>query len=157
VLLAALAHEKRWGVGQGVFFGREQLVLLRPLPGVLCLEMLHYAAQVRAPQTFAEEITLRAVHKEELRLAGKLIEASTRAKFDLSVYEDQYTTRLKELIEAKVAGKEIVAPPSEEEAPIINLMDALRQSVAKAKRPAKKAASARHRPVKRRASGRRTA
>jgi DNA end-binding protein Ku len=64
-----------------------------------------------------------------------LIEASTREDFDLSAYVDQYTVRLKELIAAKVEGKEIVASPKQEPAPVINLMDALRKSVARAKQP----------------------
>ena len=136
VLLKALDAEGRWAVGQAVFFGREQLVMLRPLDEVICLEMLHYAAQVRQPASFTSELSLPPVAKEELRLASKLIEASTRDKFDLAQYEDQYTTRLKELIDAKVAGKEIVAAPgAEESTPVINLMDALRQSVARAKQP----------------------
>ena len=133
VLLQALAHERQWAVGQAVFFGCEQLVLVRPLAGVLCLEMLHYSAQVRSIESVAGELSLPTVKKEELRLASKLIEASARAGFDFAQYVDQYTNRLKELIDAKVEGKEIVAPPQEDETPVINLMDALRKSVAQAK------------------------
>jgi DNA end-binding protein Ku len=58
-----------------------------------------------------------------------LVDASTAKKFDFSKYKDMYTERMTQLIEAKVAGKEIVAPPVHEHAQIINLMDALRQSV----------------------------
>jgi DNA end-binding protein Ku len=159
VLLEALAHQKRWAVGQGVFFGREQLLLVRPVEQVLCVEMLHYAAQVRSLESISADTSLPGVTKEELRLANKLIESSTRDKFDLAEYQDQYTLRVKELIEAKVAGKEIVAPPSDEEPPVINLMDALRKSVAQAKgRPKKPAAGARRTAgAKRRRGGRKTA
>jgi DNA end-binding protein Ku len=66
---------------------------------------------------------------------------------------------LKQLIQAKVEGREIVSPPQEEQAPVINLMDALRKSVAQArggsKKPAPKTAAARG--AKRRRSSRRTA
>ncbi len=152
VLLKALKAEDRWAVGQAVFFGREQLVLLRPLEEVICLEMLHYAAQVREPASFTSEVEMPPVAKEELRLASKLIEASTRDDFDMAQYQDQYTVRLKELIEAKVAGRQIVASPgAEETTPVINLMDALRQSVARAKQPAsrKKPAASSARPRRR--------
>jgi DNA end-binding protein Ku len=63
-------------------------------------------------------------------MARKLIEASAAKKFDLAAYPDMYTKRLTELVEAKVAGKEIVAPPAVEHAQVLNLMDALKQSVA---------------------------
>lgn len=63
-------------------------------------------------------------------LAKALIGAATVKKFDFARYKDVYTEKLAKLIEAKVAGQEIVAPPAQEEAQVINLMDALRQSVA---------------------------
>jgi DNA end-binding protein Ku len=159
VLLRALLDEDRWAIGQAVFFGREQLVLLRPLAQVLCLEMLHYHDQVRLPDAVVADIPLAAVNKQELRLASKLIAASTQKKFDIAKYDDTYTAKLKELIEAKVAGKEIVAAPEEEETPVINLMDALRKSVDKAQsRPKKSAQVARLKPAKRRRpAGRRSA
>jgi len=61
------------------------------------------------------------------------VDASTAKNFDFGKYRDVYTDKLTKLIEAKVAGAEIVAPPVQEQAQIINLMDALRQSVDKAK------------------------
>ena len=66
-----------------------------------------------------------------MKLAETLIDASTDNKFNMSRYKDAYTEKLKALIEAKVEGKELVAPPEQEHPQIINLMDALKQSVAK--------------------------
>lgn len=159
VLLAALSEQGRWGVGQAVLFGREQLVAVRPLEGVMCLEILHYAHQVRSVPLVTEGLQLPPVTRQELQLATKLLSAATPRKFDLASYQDQYTSRLTRLIEAKVAGREIVGEPISEEPPVINLMDALRQSIAQAEKPAKPAA---RRPApkvtkKKRASGRRTA
>jgi DNA end-binding protein Ku len=80
-------------------------------------------------------------------MAKKPIEASAAKKFDLAAYPDMYTKRLTELVEAKVAGKEIVAPPAVAHTQVLNLMDALKQSVAqlgptpKAKPPKKTAPS----------------
>lgn len=133
VLLAALTAEKRWGVAKAIISHRDQLVVLRAAEGVLCLEALHYAEQLRGPDVLFGDLELPKVDRQELRLATQLIEASTPKKFDLASYTDEYTTLLRELIDAKVEGKEIVSAPQEEEAPVINLMDALRKSVATTK------------------------
>jgi DNA end-binding protein Ku len=133
VLYAGLEEQNRYGIARAVFSGKDQLVLLRPLDRLLVLTMLAYESQVRAPSAFHEELIDSKVTAEELRLAETLIKASSTDKFDFARYEDQYTSRLTELIEAKVAGKEIVAPPAaEEEDHVINLMDALRKSVQQA-------------------------
>jgi DNA end-binding protein Ku len=121
----------RHAVGQVTMHGRQQLVWLRPVNGLLTMTMLSYDSQVTKPATFEGELTKTPVEPEELKLAKTLIEASTAEKFDIAKYKDDYTEKLTQLIEAKVAGKEIVAPPVHEQAQIINLMDALRQSVEK--------------------------
>jgi DNA end-binding protein Ku len=108
------------------------------LDGVIVLEMLHFDSQLRSLDSVTNEIALPAVSKEELRLANKLIEVSAAKRFDLSAYTDKYTDQLREVIDAKVAGKEVVAPPRDEPAPVINLMDALRKSVAQRGRSAPK-------------------
>lgn len=68
---------------------------------------------------------------EELDLPKTLIRATTAEDFDFAAYKDVYTEKLTKVIEAKVAGEEIVAQPAKEQGHIINLMDALRASVAK--------------------------
>ena len=74
-------------------------------------------------------------HKSPIRsnAAVTLITETTSKKFDLAKYKDTYREELTKLIEAKVAGQEIVAPPAAAQPQVINLMDALRQSVEKAK------------------------
>lgn len=100
--------------------------------------MLHYQSQIRSPDTVRDEIPRLKANAQELKLAQQLIESSTAKKFDFSQYEDRYTDRLKQLIEAKIEGKQIIQPPqTEEEVPIINLMDALRKSVQKTKQSSK--------------------
>ena len=132
VLYRGMEEQNKYAVGQVVFSGKEQLVLVRPADGVLTMSMLSYESQVRPASTIRDEFEKPTVTKEELRLAETLITASTAEDFDLSKYQDLYTARLTELIEAKVEGREVVSPPAEEEAPVINLMDALRKSVAQA-------------------------
>src|SRR5207253_1607363 len=137
VLHRGMSELQRWAVGQAVFSGKEQLVLVRPVDDLLMMTMLHYEADVRKPSAFDDELTKPAISKEEVRLAETLIKASSTDKFDLSKYHDVYTERLTQLINAKVKGEEIVAPPEEEVAPVINLMDALRKSVAQTQRGGK--------------------
>ena len=66
----------------------------------------------------------------ELRLLRELIASRTADDFDLGKYKDAYEEKLTELIEAKVEGKEIFAVPTADEPEILNLMEALKQSVA---------------------------
>jgi len=142
VLHDAMIEQNRQAIAQVVMHGREQVVLLRPVDGLLSMTLLNYDHQITKPSAFEDEVTKPAIAPEELKLAKMLIDASTPKKFDFAKYQDTYTTKLTQLIEAKVAGQEIVAPPVHEQAQIINLMDALKQSVAKAQQetPAEKEA-----------------
>jgi DNA end-binding protein Ku len=159
VLMEAMRKRNRAGVGRVVFSGKEQLVLVQAADGVLTMSMLNYDSQVRKPDAVRDEIHAPEISSQELKLAEMLIDASTSEEIDLSKYKDLYTERLTELINAKVEGKDVVAPPADEEAPVINLMDALKQSLkqgkaAAAKRPAKKLAASRRQaaPRKRKSS-----
>ncbi len=68
-------------------------------------------------------------------------------KLDLSAYTDTFTKRVEQLIEAKTEGKELVVAPPQEEAPIVNLMDALRQSMKQSRGGKGKAAKTRQPPL----------
>jgi DNA end-binding protein Ku len=148
VLRRAMAEEHLHGVAQVVISGREQLVLIRPLEGLIAATVLAYDEEVKKPISFSDEAPPVDATPDEVNLAKTLIRATTRKKFDFAAYKDQYTAKLTKLIQAKVEGKEIVAPPTEAETPIINLMDALRESVAKtqagsADKPSKRMAPSR--------------
>jgi DNA end-binding protein Ku len=132
VLLEAMVEENRYAIAQIVMHGREHIMLLRPMDHLLAMTMLKYDAEVTKPQAFEDQAPEVEASAEELELTKKLIEVSTKKKFDFSAYHDVYTEKLTKLIEAKVAGEEITAPPAQEEKHIINLMDALRASVANA-------------------------
>jgi len=150
LLRQGMVERDRHAIATVVFSGREQVVLLRPVDGLLAMTMLSFSDQVKKPAAFEDEIVKAEVTAEELNLAKTLIDASTTKQFDFGMYKDKYTEKLTMLIQAKVEGKEIVAPPAQEEGQIINLMEALRQSVAKAQasapeavRPPKKMAPSR--------------
>lgn len=162
VLHEAMAKRNRAGVARVVFSGKEQIVLVRPVDGMLMMSMLNYDAKVRKPEAFRDEVKPQDTSQQEVKMAEMLIDAQTSETFDFAKYEDLYTERLTELINAKVEGKDVVAPPADEEVSVINLMDALKQSLGKAgkgdaakkSKPAKKMAASRRQtaPRKRKSS-----
>jgi DNA end-binding protein Ku len=148
VLLDAMKEEGREAVARIVMHGKEQLVLLRPIGNLVAMLGLDYDFQVTKPATFEEEAPKAAYTADELKLMKTLIDASSPAEFDLTRYKDVYTERLTQLIEAKVAGQEVVAPPVHEQAQVINLMDALKQSLALTGKKEDKPAEAKKPPKK---------
>ncbi len=132
VLHQGMTQLKRQAIAQVVLHGKEQVVLVRPIDGVIGMTVLSHDAQITKPSAFEGETPKQEAADEEMKLIKTLIDASTKKKFDFAVYKDTYTEKLSKLIEAKVAGEEIVAAPAQEQAQIINLMDALKQSVAMA-------------------------
>ncbi|MEU1391370.1 MULTISPECIES: Ku protein [unclassified Nonomuraea] len=112
---------------------RESLATLRVRDGVFVLETMLWPDEIRAPdfEFLEEDIEVRT---QELKMAESLI-TTMESDFDPSEYHDTYREALQQVIEAKVAGKEVVAAPEEEEAgPAVDLMAALRASVEAAKR-----------------------
>jgi DNA end-binding protein Ku len=125
---------------QVVLAGREQLALLRPSDKMLVLTVLHYAANVRGKDEFVGELNPQSLGKDELGLTRTLIDATRIADVDLAQYKDRYVERLTKLIELKVEGKEIVEVKDREEPKILNLMEALKRSVAEAQATTARAA-----------------
>lgn len=112
---------------------RESLATLRVRDGVFVLETMLWPDEIRKPdfEFLDEDIEVRA---QELKMAESLI-TTMESDFDPAAYHDTYREALQEVIEAKVAGKEVVAPAEGEEAgPAVDLMAALRASVEAAKR-----------------------
>lgn len=141
-----LADDDLEAVARVVLFGREELVLLRPVENLIAMTALKYAAQVMTADVLKEEVAEPSLAKEELALTKTLLKAFEKKKFSIGVYRDEYVENLRKLIEAKVEGKELVSPPPTEEPQVINLMDALKKSVAAAQgdaRPATEKASSR--------------
>lgn len=133
----ALLHDgmvdsKVHGFAQIVIAGRENLVLIRPSDGMLIMNVLTHHSKVKQPSAFSDELVETAIDKEERALAKTLIDASRIKDFDIAAFKDDYVENLSTLIQSKVEGKEIVAVSDPEEPQIINLMEALKASVAKA-------------------------
>jgi DNA end-binding protein Ku len=132
LLQKGMAERGVCAVAQVVMSGREHLALLRPVENLLVLSVLSYAATVKGIDQFKDEMPGQDITPEELSLTNTLIQASTIERFDLASYRDDYADKLNQLIRMKIDGQEIVQAPDQEEPKIINLMDALKRSVAQA-------------------------
>ncbi len=151
LLLRALEEKGLIAVATITIRKKEQLCALRPHSGVLVLETLFYADEVRArPDT---EVSGTKVTDRELEMASTLIEL-LRKPFDPKEYHDHYREALEQVIEAKQEGREVVTSPEAPETKVIDLADALRRSVEAAKKSAKPKTPARRpaRPAARRRS-----
>jgi DNA end-binding protein Ku len=134
LLLAAMRDEGVVGIGSFVLAGKEKLCLIRPKGDALALETLYVAEDVKSQEEIDEAVGQTKVKKEELALAQQLI-AGLRADFDPVELRSAYRAELRSLLEAKAEGREL--PPIEEqptETPVIDLMEALRASVAASKK-----------------------
>ena len=133
LLRDALENAERVAVVKVALRQRERLAMLRPREGVLVMQTLLWPDEVRAAKLdfLDEDVTVRS---QELTMAESYISALS-ADFDPGEFSDHYREALEEVIEAKVAGREIVTPEEQPEASgqVVDLMEALRRSVAEAK------------------------
>ncbi|HHY48199.1 MAG TPA: Ku protein [Alphaproteobacteria bacterium] len=133
VVRDALRQSKKLGLGQLAMRGQEYLVALRPCGKGMLLETLHYADEVRKPDTFFGEVAAARADPELLDVARALIEKKT-ARFDPGAFKDHYHEALRDLIERKkkLKGRKITAE-EEPERPrgdnVIDLMSALKRSL----------------------------
>ncbi len=151
----ALKTTGRAALGQYSARGKQHLVLVRPLDGVLVMEQLHYQPELRPAAEVPHPDT--PVKEAELALARQLIEQSSTDEFRPENYRDTVRERILDAIQQKVDGQEITAEEAPAETKIIDLMDALKASLAKRGASAdKKAADEEEEPAprKRKAGGR---
>ena len=131
------------GVGKLALYGREYLVAVRPHQRGIVMYTLHHAAEIRSIDAVEDLNSVPAkVKPEEIKLARQVI-STFEGPLNLSDYKDEYREGLQRIIDAKIAGEEIVAPTVEAPARVVNLMDALKKSLdavsSAKKRPAKAA------------------
>jgi DNA end-binding protein Ku len=133
LLLNAMRETGMAALGRFVQQGREKLCLIRPKGDALALETLFLSADVYSQAEIEEAVEETTVKDPELVLAQQVIE-SLSGDFDPSELQSDYRRDLRALLEAKLAGEEIAAAPEPvEEAPVVDLMEALRRSVEEAK------------------------
>jgi DNA end-binding protein Ku len=130
VLQEALQQRRKATLGRIVLSGHRHAVLVRPTGRLLSMHLLHDPAQVRSFSTLEASLREGAASQEEQQLAAMLIDSAT-ATIDWSKYRDDTAEKLSALIEAKIAGRQWVVP-AEEPVQVLQLLDALKQSVAAA-------------------------
>jgi DNA end-binding protein Ku len=144
LLLNVMKDEQVGALGRFVLAGKEKLCLIRPRGDGLVLETMFVAEDVYSQAEIDEAIEETEVKKAELDLARQLVESLVGAFEPKEQLTSEYRQDLRKMLEAKLAGEPIEEPEPVAEAPVIDLMEALKKSVAEAKErkaPAKKAAS----------------
>ena len=139
LLFEALRRTKFVAIAKIAMHNREHIVILRPGDKGITLHTMYYEDEVRKVEEFRTDTKL--VKEKELALAMSLI-SSLEAEFEPIKYKDTYRENLQSLIKAKVEGKEFVeAPQSQELAPVIDIMEALKASLALGKKPPRSSAT----------------
>ena len=142
LLTKALLQSERCAIGHWAARGKSYIVMIRPVANGLVMQQLLYSDEVRSIKEI--DIPKIEVKETELKLAHKLIEQQSSDTFDPTAYKDEVRMRIEKAIEKKVEGQEVTmaedAPGGGEK--VIDLMEALRASLAKGageKKPAKRA------------------
>ena len=138
LLHEAMKEAEVAAVGRFVLAGKEKLCLIRAMGDALALETLFINEDVKDHAEIDEAVAAAEVKGPELDLAKQII-ASLSAPFDPADLKSEYRESLRELLEAKLSGVDFELPEPEAPTPVVDLMDALRASVAAAsKKPAAK-------------------
>ena len=130
LLVRALEETGKVGIAKVVIRNKQHLAALRPVDGILVLETMYYADEVRKPEKVKIKGDLRP---QELEMAKSLVE-NLSEPFDPEKYDDTYRKELLQLLRAKAKGKKLPEPSDGEPGEVIDLMEALRESVEKTKR-----------------------
>jgi len=132
IVREAMRKANKVGLGQVVILNKEHLAALQVRDTGFTLSTLHYAQEVRKAQTYFAEIKNGSVDKNQLALAEQLVN-SLSAPFAPEKFADRYQESLIEMVKAKAEGSEPQTAPKVERGKVINLMDALKQSIAKSR------------------------
>lgn len=126
LIVEAMRRSGRHAIGKYAARGRQHVVLLRPAGSGMIVHTLRYADEVRDPV----EVPSSPVDAGMVDLAVRLIEARSSATFDPTKYRDEVRDRMLEAIRAKVEGGAVPAPVKERGGEVVDLMAALRASLA---------------------------
>ncbi len=135
VIRKAMEEEDVVGIGRAVMARRERLLVLQPRGKGILATVLHYNYEVREDQAYFEGISETKIPKEMLDLAKHIIR-SKMGHFNIGEFEDRYENALVEMIRAKQAGRPVETAKPVRPSNVVNLMDALRRSIA-AEKPGK--------------------
>ena len=133
LLFEALKQAGYVGVARVAMHNREHIVILRPGENGVLMHTMYFAHEIRKVDEFRTDLSL--VKEKELALAQSLIEALA-ADFQPEKYKDNYRENLLRLIDAKREGKEVVATPEPKQEKVVDILEALKASLANARKPA---------------------
>jgi DNA end-binding protein Ku len=136
LLVRALDETGKVGIAKVVIRNKQHLAALRPHDGILVLETMYYADEIRQPESVDGSSRLQ---RAEVDMAKSLVE-NLSDSFRPEKYDDTYRKELLQLIRAKAKGKELPEPQEETEGEVVDLMEALRESVQRTKKPKKRRA-----------------
>ena len=139
LLFEALCQTGYYGIAKVAMHNREHVVILRPSDKGIMLHTMYYSDEIRSADAFRTDSS--QVKDKELNLAKMLIE-SLEAEFEPQKYHDTYRSNLKQMIEAKIAGQNVVETPQPHVAPVIDIMEALKKSLEQKKKPPQSATAA---------------
>jgi len=132
--------EGKAAIGKLALYGREYLVAIQPRENGLVMYTLRHATEVRAMDAIDElKLVPAKIKPDEVKLARQVI-GNFETEGDLTQYKDDYQEGLRKVIDAKIAGEEVAEPQEEAPPKVVNLMEALRQSLERVSTTKKKAA-----------------
>jgi DNA end-binding protein Ku len=145
VIREALRDSGKIAVGQLVINGQERVIAIRPLGTGLFGNSLRYQDEIRKPEDYFRSIAEGGVDEDQQAIMEQIIARKTRP-FDPSRFHDHYQEAVRELIDEKLEGKLPAKAPERKPAQVINLMEALKRSLAEeetagGKAPARRAAA----------------
>lgn len=147
VIRDAMKDQDRVALARIVLTNREHVIAIEPLDKGLLGTTLRYPYEVRDADDYFDDIKSPKVTKDMIELAGHILN-SKAAHFDPSKFKDDYETALKALVRRKAAGKPIKTAEREEKpSNVVNLMDALKQSLKSGKSGARRSGSTARRPA----------
>jgi DNA end-binding protein Ku len=139
LLFTALKDSGYYGVAKVAMHNREHIIVLRPGAKGILSHTMYYQDEIRQVEEFRTDTSL--VKEKELAMAKMLI-SSLEENFEPQKYHDSYRDNLKKMIEDKIEGRKVVETPSEHFAPVIDIMEALKKSLAEKRKPATVATAA---------------
>jgi DNA end-binding protein Ku len=144
LLVRALEETGKVGIAKVVIRNKQHLAALRPYEGLLLLETMYYADEVRSPQALDGDLGTGKLENAEVEMAKTLVE-NLSEPFKPEKYDDTYRKELLDLIQAKAEGQPLPEPANEPDGEVVDLMAALRESVERTKKqrkaPSKRKAS----------------
>jgi DNA end-binding protein Ku len=136
LLFQALRESAYYAVAKVAMHNREHIIVLRPGAKGILSHTMYYQDEIRQVEEFRTDTSL--VKDKELAMAKMLI-SSLEADFEPQKYRDTYRENLQKMIEDKIEGKKVVATPEAHVAPVIDIMEALKKSLAEKRKPAQAA------------------